>query len=155
MWLWLGEFCDLQRESGNLRSVIIDYRTLSKLSNLFLNYMSLLPFHLPFCLMNLYQSVWLIFVMANFFCNFGMFFTTPVVVAFVGNKAKGRISKRVFQENKVRQIFRKTNISYPLICLRTYQRVWNVRFSGNLMCFVFLECPFWDSPFGLITDALN
>ena len=33
---------------------------------------------------------------------------------FVGNKVKGRISKRVFQENKARQIFRKTNISYPL-----------------------------------------
>ena len=33
----------------------------------------------------------------------------------IGNKAKGRISKRVFQENKVRQIFRKNNISYPLI----------------------------------------
>ena len=30
----------------------------------------------------------------------------------VSNKAKGRISKRVFQENKARQIFRKTNISY-------------------------------------------
>ena len=28
----------------------------------------------------------------------------------VGNKAKGRISKRVFQENKARQIFRITNI---------------------------------------------
>ena len=27
--------------------------------------------------------------------------------------AKGRISKRAFQENKARQIFRKTNISYP------------------------------------------
>ena len=33
---------------------------------------------------------------------------------FVGNKAKGQISKRVFQENKPRQIFRKTNISYSL-----------------------------------------
>ena len=33
----------------------------------------------------------------------------------LGNKAKGRISKRVFQENKARQIFWKTNISYPLI----------------------------------------
>ena len=32
----------------------------------------------------------------------------------VGNKAKGRISKRVFQEDKARQIFWKTNISYPL-----------------------------------------
>ena len=28
----------------------------------------------------------------------------------VGNKAKERISKRVFQENKSRQIFPKTNI---------------------------------------------
>ena len=34
---------------------------------------------------------------------------------FVDNKAKGRISKRVFQENKARQISQKTNISYPLI----------------------------------------
>ena len=34
---------------------------------------------------------------------------------YVGNKAKGRISKRVFQENKARQILRKTDISYPLI----------------------------------------
>ena len=33
----------------------------------------------------------------------------------VGNKAKGLISKRVFQENKATQIIRKTNISYPLI----------------------------------------
>ena len=34
---------------------------------------------------------------------------------FVGNEAKGRISKRVFQENKARQIFQKANISYSLI----------------------------------------
>ena len=34
---------------------------------------------------------------------------------FVGNKVKGRISKRVFKENKARKIFRKTKISYPLI----------------------------------------
>ena len=34
---------------------------------------------------------------------------------FVGNKANGWISKRVFQENKAYQIFRQTNISYPLI----------------------------------------
>ena len=39
----------------------------------------------------------------------------------VANKAKGRISKRVFQENKAHQILRKTNISYPLIRTRTYQ----------------------------------
>ena len=34
---------------------------------------------------------------------------------FDGNKAKGRISTRVFQENKEHQIFQITNISYPLI----------------------------------------
>ena len=33
----------------------------------------------------------------------------------VGSKAKGQILKRVFQENKARQIFRKMNMSYPLI----------------------------------------
>ena len=38
----------------------------------------------------------------------------------VGNKAKGRISKRVFQENKARQIFQKTNISYSLIRTHTH-----------------------------------
>ena len=50
-------------------------------------------------------------------------------VCFVGNKAKERISKRVFQENKARQISLKTNISYPLIrtCTCDYQGVKNVR----------------------------
>ena len=52
---------------------------------------------------------------------------------FVSNKAKGRVSKRVLQENQARQIFCKTNISYP-----PYQGVRNVRFSENLACFVFL-----------------
>ena len=32
-------------------------------------------------------------------------------VQFVSNKAKRRISKRVLQENKARQIIQKTNIS--------------------------------------------
>ena len=45
---------------------------------------------------------------------------------FIGNKAKGRISKPVLQENKTRKIFRKKN----------------VRFSENLACFVFLKHPF-------------
>ena len=60
--------------------------------------------------------------------------------SFVGNKAKGRISKLVFQENKAHQIFQKTNISYPLIRTRTcaYQGERKVRFSENLVCFVFL-----------------
>ena len=71
---------------------------------------------------------------------------------FVGNKAKGRISNWVFQENKARQIFGKTkNISYLLICTRTfaYQRVryvrsfrkiwlalfsWNTRYYRRVLC---------------------
>ena len=38
---------------------------------------------------------------------------------FVGNKAKGRNSTRVFQENKARQILQKPNISYQLIRAHT------------------------------------
>ena len=70
----------------------------------------------------------------------------------VGNKAKERISKRVFQENKARQIFRKTNISYPLIRARTcaYQGLRKVRFSENLAYFVFLKTRFEVHPFGLL-----
>ena len=75
----------------------------------------------------------------------------------VGNKAKGWISKRLFQENKTRQIFRKTKISNPLIPARTcaYQEVRNSCFSENFPCFVLLKQPFWDSPFCLITDAID
>ena len=51
----------------------------------------------------------------------------------VSNKAKGRISKPVFQENKASQIFPKTNISCTLIRTRT----------------------FWDSPFCFITDEIS
>ena len=40
-----------------------------------------------------------------------------------GNKAKGRISKRVFQENKARQFFRKAKNFYPLTRTRTYAQV--------------------------------
>ena len=77
----------------------------------------------------------------------------------VGNKTKGWISNRVCQENKARQIFRKTNISYPLIrtrtCVypekRTFLTPW-FRFSKNLACIVFLKYSFSDSPFCLIVD---
>ena len=62
----------------------------------------------------------------------------------VGNKTKGRISKRLFQENKARQIFRKINISYPLIrtCTCTYQGVRNLYFSENLTRILFLKTRF-------------
>ena len=60
----------------------------------------------------------------------------------VGNKAKGQISKLVFQENKAHQIFRKINISYPLIRTPTcaYQGV-NVLFFGKSAVLCFLETP--------------
>ena len=56
-------------------------------------------------------------------------------LVIVSNKAKGRISKRVFQEICSRQIFRKTYISYPLTRTRrcAYQGVRNIRFSENLV----------------------
>ena len=67
----------------------------------------------------------------------------------VGNKTKRRISKQMFQENKARQYFRKTNIR----CV--YQGLQNVSFSKNLTCFVFWKHPFWDSPLCLITDDME
>ena len=76
---------------------------------------------------------------------------------FFGHKAKVRISKRMLQENKARQIFQKTNISYPLTSTRTcaYQGVRNVLFPENLAYFVFLKHQFWNSPFCLMTDELT
>ena len=74
----------------------------------------------------------------------------------VGNKTKGRILKRLFQENKARQIFRKINISYPLIrtCTCTYQGVRNDHFAENLTHILFLKHPFWNSLFCLVTDEI-
>ena len=51
----------------------------------------------------------------------------------VGNKAKERISKRVLQENKARQIFRKTNV-----CVSGGKK-WS--FSGKFHVFCFLVTP--------------
>ena len=70
--------------------------------------------------------------------------TDTILNHIVGNKAKGRISKWVFQKSKACQNFRKTNISYPLIRTRTcvYQGVRNVCFSEISECFAFLEHPF-------------
>ena len=77
--------------------------------------------------------------------NSGCLYWNTLEYLFAGNKTKERISKRVFQGNKARQIVRKTNISYPLIRMRTcvYQEVrmfvfwkiwrafcsWNTRFE--------------------------
>ena len=49
---------------------------------------------------------------------------------------KGKSQKRVLQEDKARQIFRKNDHFLPSDMHTTW--VWNVRFSENLACFVFL-----------------
>ena len=77
------------------------------------------------------------------------------VINIVSNRAKGWISKRVFQEKKAREISQKTNIPSLLIGTPTYQGVKNVFFSENLACYVFLKHPFWDPPFYFITDDIN
>ena len=53
----------------------------------------------------------------------------------VGNTAKGRISKRMFQENKACQIFRKTNISYSASGSK------KCSFFGKFDMLCFLETP--------------
>ena len=89
-----------------------------------------------------------------------------------------QISKRVFQENNACQIFRKTNISYPLIRRRTcsFLGKFGVLFSWNtfwdlhvcvsggkkcsffgkfrVLCFFFLKHALRDSPFCHFTDDL-
>ena len=59
----------------------------------------------------------------------------------VDNKAKGRILKWVFQENKACQIFQKMNIFYPMIRTHkcAYQGLRNGAFFGKfgVLCFFF------------------
>ena len=62
--------------------------------------------------------------------------STRLTLFFVGDKAKVRISKRVFQENKACQIFRNTNISYPLISEDK-----KCSFFGKFGQLCFLETP--------------
>ena len=71
-------------------------------------------------------------------------------------RQKGKSQNGCFKKTK-RQIFRKTNISYPLIRKRmcAYQGVKNVRFLEKLASFVFLKHPFWVSSFYLITNELE
>ena len=74
------------------------------------------------------------------------------------NKGEGRISKRVFQENKARQIFQKTNVFYPLICTRTYYirtYIWmNTRLSKKSWFIneLYKEIP---CPFSLLLNILE
>ena len=76
---------------------------------------------------------------------------------FVGNKAKGRISKWVFQENKVHQNFPK-NEQFWSPDTHTYECVSGGKkcsFIVNLACFVFWENLFWDAHFCLITNEFE
>ena len=63
----------------------------------------------------------------------------------VGTKAKGRISKWVFKENKARQIFQKTNISCPPPHLKRTRACISgdkkCSFSSNFGVLCFLETP--------------
>ena len=61
--------------------------------------------------------------------NFIWFLSTE----FFSNKAKGQISKWVFQENKARQIFRKTNM-----CVSGGKKC---SFFGKFGVLCFLETP--------------
>ena len=78
-----------------------------------------------------------------FMLNFVRSVENPIL-KIVGNKVKGRISKRVFRESKARQNFQKTNIAYLLIHTRAcvYQEVRNVCFSEILACIAFSKHPF-------------
>ena len=69
---------------------------------------------------------------------------------FIGNTAKDQISKRVLQQNKAHQIFKKANISFPLIRTRRYQRVRNDRFLENLACFFYCNTRFEIRLFALL-----
>ena len=60
---------------------------------------------------------------------------------FVGNNAKGRILKWVFQENKARQIFHKTNISYQKRRFLTPSEGKKYLFIGKFGVLCFLETP--------------
>ena len=74
----------------------------------------------------------------------------------VGNMGKWQISKLVFQENKARQISRKTIISYFLIRTRTYVCVSGGKkysFFGKFGVLCFLETRFDIRPFALLPTS--
>ena len=68
--------------------------------------------------------------------------TTFVKLAshIVGNKAKGRISKRVSQENKARQIFTKRTCFIPYVCVSRGKKCW---FFGKSDVLSFALLPYY------------
>ena len=63
------------------------------------------------------------------------------ILCYVGNKAKGGISKRVFQENKEHKFSEKRTFLIPWYA--------HVGFSENLVGFFFWKHLFWDLPIAL------
>ena len=87
---------------------------------------------------------WMIFCSWYINCQH-VFLPTLLIWSIISNKAKGRMSKQVFQECQ--------NGRFTRTC--AYQGVRNFRFSDNLACFVFSENSFWDSPFALLRRNLS
>ena len=56
-------------------------------------------------------------------------------------------------QNEARQVFSKTNISYPLIRGCAIQGIRNVRFSENSVWFVFFNTGFEICPFALLPKS--
>ena len=77
------------------------------------------------------------------FCIITLSFFCYPLSQVVGNKAKGQISKRVFRENKARQIFRKIEHFLPpethtYVCVSAGKKC---SFFGKLGVLCFLETP--------------
>ena len=72
-------------------------------------------------------------------------------------RQKSESQNRCFKKTKHAKFSEKRTFLTPWYAHVTcaYQGIRNVRFSENLVCFVFLKHLFWDSPFCLITDELH
>ena len=71
-------------------------------------------------------------------------------------REKGESQNGCFKKTKYAKFSEKQKFFTPWYThIHAYQGVRNVHFTENLVCFVFLKHPFWDSPFCLITDKLE
>ena len=83
----------------------------------------------------MFRYVWQIWTKDGLFVyRFGFIFEfSRILYDFVGNNAKGRISKWVYQQNKAGQIFRKKNI-YQEVRKFVFRKIWPALFSLNTRC---------------------
>ena len=94
-------------------------------------------------------NIWLWNTFVNYF---GFFFQIYNLSAL---RQKGESQNIGNKKTKHAKFSEKTNIFYPLIRTCAYQGIRNVRFSENLVCFVFLFPPSWDSLFCVIIDKFR